>query len=222
MPAQPSRPLAEPALMGELRSVEVVDFLDPAELERATVRVVYLLPEAIAGLQTRLLECVQRGARLVCNTWGLVGVAAAGETNVADKGATKLWLYTKAGCEKASEEPEPVSADLALWRFSHALLPRRGLDLDLQLLAAVQRLTLAKLHHPRLSSAVSFELVPDILERLGEHVCFAAERDFTAAREDPEVEAEKLFELSEALDCRWEEARVRLLAPHPQAGGATS
>ena len=33
MPAQPSRPLAEPALMGELRSVEVVDFLDPAELE---------------------------------------------------------------------------------------------------------------------------------------------------------------------------------------------
>ena len=76
--------------------------LDPAELERATVLVVYLLPEAIAGLQTRLLECVQRGARLVCNTWGLVGVAAAGETNVADKGATKLWLYTKAGCEKAS------------------------------------------------------------------------------------------------------------------------
>ena len=33
MADQPSRPLAEPALMGELRSVEVVDFLDPAELE---------------------------------------------------------------------------------------------------------------------------------------------------------------------------------------------
>ena len=33
MPAAPSVSLEEPALMGELRSVEVVDFDDPAQLE---------------------------------------------------------------------------------------------------------------------------------------------------------------------------------------------
>ena len=49
------------------------DLLAPAALaawsERATVIVLYLLPEAISTLRPTLLACLARGARVVCNTY---------------------------------------------------------------------------------------------------------------------------------------------------------
>ena len=67
------------------------------KLDDATVVAVYLLPEAIAKVQPMLQGCLERGARVVCNSWGLDPALfkPVDTLDVADKGATRLMLYTK-------------------------------------------------------------------------------------------------------------------------------
>lgn len=67
------------------------------KLDDATVVAVYLLPEAIAKVQPMLQGCLERGARVVCNSWGLEPALfkPVDTLDVADKGATRLMLYTK-------------------------------------------------------------------------------------------------------------------------------
>ena len=68
------------------------------KLDDATVVAVYLLPEAVAKVQPMLLECLERGAKVVCNSWGLdpAQFKPTETHDVADKGGTRLMLYTKA------------------------------------------------------------------------------------------------------------------------------
>ena len=89
-------------------------------LEDATVIAVYLLPEAISQVQPMLLACLERGARVVCNTWGMPPeqVTPAKMEDVKDKGSTRLWLYTKEGslpvvaaAPGPEPEPEPASTE---------------------------------------------------------------------------------------------------------------
>ena len=40
-------------------------------MSSATIIVLYLLPEAIAEITPKLMECLQRGAKIIANTWGL-------------------------------------------------------------------------------------------------------------------------------------------------------
>lgn len=47
-----------------------IDLLE-MKLDEATVVTVYLLPEAIAKVQPMLHACLERGGRVVFNSWGL-------------------------------------------------------------------------------------------------------------------------------------------------------
>jgi hypothetical protein len=92
------------------------------KLDDATVVAVYLLPEAVAKVQPMLLECLERGAKVVCNSWGLdpAQFKPTETHDVADKGGTRLMLYTKASIlvvpaaggvdESTSPEPETEPA----------------------------------------------------------------------------------------------------------------
>jgi hypothetical protein len=73
------------ALQGDLRAVDFV---------AATVVVLYLLPEALAELKSMLVQCLQRGARVVANTWGLPGVRYARRVQCGPFQGVSLFLYT--------------------------------------------------------------------------------------------------------------------------------
>jgi SAM-dependent methyltransferase len=52
------------AVLGDLRELD---------LSTATVIVIYLLPDAIEEIKSKLEEAVRNGATLICNTWGPKG-----------------------------------------------------------------------------------------------------------------------------------------------------
>ena len=69
--------------------------LENVDLEDASVIVLYLLPAGIAGLQDKLKDCLARGSRVVCNTWGMKGYEPTDTVDCDDPGNTRLELYTK-------------------------------------------------------------------------------------------------------------------------------
>lgn len=83
------------------------------KLDDATVVAVYLLPEAIVKVQPMLHACLQRGARVVCNSWGLdpAQFKPVETFDVADKGATRLMLYTRESCVNAADASTNDTAD---------------------------------------------------------------------------------------------------------------
>eukprot|EP01050_Picozoa_sp_SAG11_P004567 SAG11_NODE_295_length_11115_cov_14.005264_1_plen_209_part_00 len=86
--------IAAKQLADKVRCVE--GDLEAVSLEDATVLVLYLLPAGIAGLEEKLRQCLLRGARVVCNTWGLPkSYAPASRVDLGDAGSTMLLLYTK-------------------------------------------------------------------------------------------------------------------------------
>ena len=67
---------------GDLREID---------LSRATVVVVYLLREGIEEIKEKLMECLRRGCRVICNTFGIRGL---NHVDVMDCGtSTRLFLY---------------------------------------------------------------------------------------------------------------------------------
>jgi len=82
------------------------------KLDDATVVAVYLLPEAIAKVQPMLHACLERGARVVCNSWGLDPrqFKPVETFDVADKGATRLMLYTKDSYVHATAGDAPAAS----------------------------------------------------------------------------------------------------------------
>lgn len=96
------------------RSVCVAADLLEMKLDEATVVTVYLLPEAIAKVQPMLHACLERGARVLCNSWGLdpTQYRPTDTLDVADKGMTKLMLYTKESIVKAvADDASPTPHD---------------------------------------------------------------------------------------------------------------
>ena len=68
--------------------------LQEVKLEEATIIVLYLLPEAIATIKDKLLECLERGCRIICQCWGIPDVKAVKEHDSLDGNVT-LYLYEK-------------------------------------------------------------------------------------------------------------------------------
>jgi hypothetical protein len=75
----------------DISAVGTIQYLGTWNMARSR----YLLPEAVAQIRPKLLECLQRGARVVCNTWGIVGMTPAATATVQDPGRTMLSLYTQ-------------------------------------------------------------------------------------------------------------------------------
>ncbi|KAG9402279.1 hypothetical protein AC1031_006907 [Aphanomyces cochlioides] len=64
------------------------------DLTRATVIVTYLLPEALTLLDKKLKACVERGCRIVSNTWHIPGWTHDIKVDVGPFNNVPLYLYT--------------------------------------------------------------------------------------------------------------------------------
>mmetsp|Transcript_38457 Transcript_38457/g.48549 ORF Transcript_38457/g.48549 Transcript_38457/m.48549 type:complete len:188 (+) Transcript_38457:103-666(+) len=69
--------------------------LQQVDLSEATVLVMYLLPEALALIQDKLIAQLNRGSRIVCNTWGLQGIQPMETIESGEHKNVKLFLFTK-------------------------------------------------------------------------------------------------------------------------------
>ena len=67
--------------------------LREVELDEATVICMYLLPEALAVIEDKLVQLLRakKGLRLLCNSWGLSSLEATGSTQVLN---ASIYLYT--------------------------------------------------------------------------------------------------------------------------------
>ncbi|KAF0689472.1 Aste57867_19079 [Aphanomyces stellatus] len=63
------------------------------DLSRATVIVTYLLPEALVMLTDKLKACLDRGCRIVSNSWHIPGMDAQAKINVGPFNNVPLFLY---------------------------------------------------------------------------------------------------------------------------------
>lgn len=65
------------------------------DLSTATIIILYLLPEAVELLKSRLIERLRAGVVVVCNTWGLKGVEPAATINCGRLNNTRLLKYDR-------------------------------------------------------------------------------------------------------------------------------
>jgi SAM-dependent methyltransferase len=64
-------------------------------LEDATVISLYLLPESVEEIKPKLIEALERGAVLICNTWGPKGFKPVSRTECGFANNVILWKYDK-------------------------------------------------------------------------------------------------------------------------------
>lgn len=76
--------------------------LQDVELEKATVIVLYLLPEAIATIRDKLLACLDRGCRIICQCWKITDLEYSA-TEDSCYGNVTLYLYKK---QNVIEKPD--------------------------------------------------------------------------------------------------------------------
>eukprot|EP00611_Tribonema_gayanum_P028263 TRINITY_DN7213_c0_g1_i1.p1 TRINITY_DN7213_c0_g1~~TRINITY_DN7213_c0_g1_i1.p1 ORF type:complete len:175 (-),score=47.72 TRINITY_DN7213_c0_g1_i1:401-925(-) len=65
------------------------------DLSDATIIVMYLLPEALALLEPKLIRELSRGCVVVCNTWGLKSLVPVRQAAVGPFEQTNLLMYTR-------------------------------------------------------------------------------------------------------------------------------
>ena len=75
-------------VQGDLRSLD---------LAAATIIVIYLLPESICEIEPVLVEALQRGCVIVCNSWGLKSVEPVAVLDVGPYKNVKLLKYDGVG-----------------------------------------------------------------------------------------------------------------------------
>ena len=80
---------------GDLRELDLLD---------ATIIIIYLLPESIVEITPMLVAALQRGATIVCNTWGPHSFTPVGKVLVGDYNAVTLFKYDQ------TSVPEDVGA----------------------------------------------------------------------------------------------------------------
>ena len=81
---------------GDLREIDLLD---------ATIIIIYLLPESILEITPMLVAALQRGATIVCNTWGPHSFTPVGKVLVGDYNAVTLLKYDKSSLPLTSPVP---------------------------------------------------------------------------------------------------------------------
>jgi hypothetical protein len=56
------------------------------------VIILYLLPEAIATIREKLVECLERGCRIICQCWGIPDLQPIITQDIMDGNVT-LYMY---------------------------------------------------------------------------------------------------------------------------------
>ena len=69
------------AIQGDLREID---------FSSATIIITYLLPDAMLEIEAMLVAALERGCRIICNTWGLASKKHFAETRC---GNTRILLY---------------------------------------------------------------------------------------------------------------------------------
>ena len=73
----------------------VHDDLRSLDLSTATIIIIYLLPESISELEPALVEAINRGCTIICNTWGLKSLQPNATVDCGPFKNCKLLKYTK-------------------------------------------------------------------------------------------------------------------------------
>lgn len=64
-------------------------------LSEATIIILYLLPESVEEIKHKLIEALQRGAIVICNTWGPKNLKHVSRTECGYSNNVILWKYDK-------------------------------------------------------------------------------------------------------------------------------
>lgn len=94
----------------ELVRVEQGD-LTELDLSDATVIVLYLLPEGMQAVKAALVECLQRGCRVICNSWGIPGIEHSDMKECGQFNQNRLFLYTSASVANLVSDDVVVEED---------------------------------------------------------------------------------------------------------------
>ena len=73
----------------------VEDDLRNLSLDDATIIILYLLPESVEEIKPKLINALQRGAILICNTWGPKDMVPVVRTECGFSNNVILWKYDK-------------------------------------------------------------------------------------------------------------------------------
>lgn len=71
------------------------DDLRNLSLDEATIIVLYLLPESVEEIKPKLIKALERGAILICNTWGLKDILPTSRTECGFSNNVVLWKYDR-------------------------------------------------------------------------------------------------------------------------------
>jgi hypothetical protein len=63
------------------------------DLEKVGIIAIYLLPESVEKIRDKLLDAIQRGSVIICNTWGLKGLEYKTKATCGFAGNCNLFLY---------------------------------------------------------------------------------------------------------------------------------
>ena len=85
--------LVDPNLVARIRIIH--DDLRNLTLDDATIIVLYLLPESIEEIKPMLVQALERGAVLVCNTWGPKGLTPVQKVDCGFSNNVKLLKYDR-------------------------------------------------------------------------------------------------------------------------------
>lgn len=87
----------DPVMASKISVVE--DDLRNISLADATIITLYLLPESVEEIKPKLIEAVQRGAVLICNTWGPKDMKPISRVECGFSNNVILWKYDKSSVE---------------------------------------------------------------------------------------------------------------------------
>ena len=69
----------------------------------------YLLPEAILEMRSTLTEALERGVRIVCNTWGLPWLLPTHTLTIGRYHDAVVYVYDSVPAAKSDCESEPTA-----------------------------------------------------------------------------------------------------------------
>jgi len=87
----------DPLIASKISIIE--DDLRNISLADATIITLYLLPESVEEIKPKLIEALQRGAVLICNTWGPKDMQPISRIECGFSNNVILWKYDKTSLE---------------------------------------------------------------------------------------------------------------------------
>lgn len=81
------------------------DDLRNISLDEATIITLYLLPESVEEIKPKLILALERGAILICNTWGPRDMVPLSRTECGFSNNVILWKYDKSSLVSPALQP---------------------------------------------------------------------------------------------------------------------